>query len=64
MTVKLCAWATMCATTTAQCTLGTVQDGEREKINNRFQFQFCVSQRNDQTIAQLDGITLGKTYIK
>ena len=36
MAVKLRAWATVWATTTAQCTLGTIQDGEREKINNVF----------------------------
>ena len=33
MVVKLRAWATVWATTIPQCTLGTIQDDEREKIN-------------------------------
>ena len=41
------------ATTTAQCTLGR----GRGKINFSF---VCVSQRNDQRMAQLVGITLKK----
>ena len=45
------------ATTTAQCTLGR----ERGRINCSF---VCVSQRNDQRMAQLVGITLKKTCIK
>ena len=45
MAVKLCAWATVWATTTAQCTLGTIQDGELEKIKNWFQFRMCEPEK-------------------
>ena len=44
------------ATTTAQCTLG------RERWTINFSF-VCVSQRNDQRIAQLVGITLKKKLV-
>ena len=44
------------ATTTAQCTLGR----ERGKINFSF---VCASQRNDQRMAQLVGITCIKLIL-